>query len=174
MLPEPTERLRFRRMTMDDLADVTAVLTAFDAFRGGRPPSTRKDGVRWIEWQARNYAAYDFGLWVVETHDGEFVGDCGLTMQDVEGTPHVEVGYHVMPDLRRRGYATEAATSVRDCAAAAGVEHLIALIRPENTPSQGVARKLGMEVERTAHVHEAEALVFGMRLHQPDRAEPPS
>ena len=171
MLPAPTPRLRFRLMEMSDLADVTAVLIAFDPMRGDRPPSTREDGVRWIEWQLRNYAEHDFGLWVVETHDGEFVGDCGLTMQDVEGTPHVEVGYHVMPHQRRRGYATEAATAVRDCAAAAGVEHLVALIRPDNTPSQGVARNLGMELERTAHVHGGDALVFGMRL---DRAAPPA
>ena len=83
-------------MTMADLDDVTAVLSAPDP----RPATARPhadDAVRWIEWQERNYAEHDFGLWVVETHDGEFVGDCGLTMQDVEGTPHVEVGYHVMP-----------------------------------------------------------------------------
>jgi RimJ/RimL family protein N-acetyltransferase len=167
VLPEPTARLRFRPMVPADLADITAVLTAFDPFRGGRPPSTRKDGVRWIEWQARNYAEHDFGLWVVETHDGAFVGDCGLTVQDVEGEGLVEIGYHVMPEVRRHGYATEAALAVRDCAAAAGIEHLIALIRPDNVPSQGVARKLGMEVERTAYVHGADALVFGCRLVPP-------
>ncbi len=167
MLPQPTERLRFRPMVMPDLDDVTALLVAFDPMRGDRPPSTREDGRRWIEWQERNYAEHDFGLWVVETHDGTFVGDCGLTMQDVEGTAHVEVGYHVMPDQRRRGYATEAARAVRDSAAAHGVEHLIALIRPENAPSQGVARGLGMEVERRAYVHETDALVFGMRLRAP-------
>ena len=164
VLPEPTPRLRFRPMTMTDLDEVAAVLSAPDPVRVDRPPRTRDDAVRWIEWQGRNYADHDFGLWVVETHAGEFVGDCGLTMQDVEGTPHVEVGYHVMPAMRRNGYAAEAATAVRDCAAAHGVEHLVALIRPENLPSQGVARKLGMEVERTAYVHAADALVFGMRL----------
>jgi len=164
MLPDPTARLRFRAMGMADLDDMTAVLSAFDPVPVGRPARTRDDAIRWIEWQVRNYAAYDFGLWVVETLEGDFVGDCGLTMQDVEGTQHVEVGYHVMPEMRRCGYAAEAAIAVRDCAAAAGVEHLIALIRPENLPSQGVARKLGMHVERTAYVHGADALVFGCRL----------
>lgn len=167
MLPEPTARLRFRPMRTSDLDDMTAVLSAFDPVRPDHRRRTRDDAVRWIEWQERNYAEHDFGLWVVETHDGTFVGDCGLTVQDVEGVPHVEVGYHVMPDLRRQGRATEAARSVRDCAAAHGVEHLVALIRPENTPSQGVARNLGMALERTAHVHGADALVFGMRLAQP-------
>lgn len=166
MLPEPTDRLRFRIMERADLDDVTAVLSAADPVPVDRPPRGRDDAVRWIEWQERNYAEHDFGLWVVETHDGTFVGDCGLTVQDVEGTPHVEIGYHVMPELRRLGYASEAARAVRDCAAAHGVEHLIALIRPENTPSQAVARCLGMEVERTAYVHGADALVFGVRLHR--------
>lgn len=106
---------------------------------------------------------------MVETHAGEFVGDCGLTVQDVEGEPHVEVGYHVVPDLRRHGYATEAAVAVRDCAAAAGIEHLVAIIRPENTPSQGVARRLGMVVERTAYVHGGDALVLGTRLTGPEQ-----
>ena len=164
MLPEPTARLRFRPMSMADLDDVTALLSAPDPVRFDRPTRTRDDAIRWIEWQERNYAEHDFGLWVVETHDGDFVGDCGLTMQDVEGTPHVEVGYHVMPAMRRHGYATEAARAVGDCAAAHGIEHLVALIRPANTPSQGVARGLGMEVERTAVVHGGDALVFGMRL----------
>jgi RimJ/RimL family protein N-acetyltransferase len=167
VLPETTERLRFRRMTMSDVEDVTALLVAFDPMRGDRPPSTRDDAVRWIEWQERNHAEHDFGLWVVETHDGSFVGDCGLTVQDVEGVPHVEVGYHLLPVVRGHGYATEAARSVRDCAAAHGVGHLVAIIRPDNAPSQAVARRLGMEVERTAHVHGAEALVFGMRLRTP-------
>jgi RimJ/RimL family protein N-acetyltransferase len=164
VLPEPTNRLRFRRMKMSDLDDVTAMLVDFDPMRGDRPPSTRDDAVRWIEWQQRNYVEHDFGLWVLETHDGDFVGDCGLTVQDVEGAPHVEVGYHLLSDKRRLGYATEAARAVRDCAAANGVEHLVALIRPENTPSQGVARNLGMGLERTAYVHGTDALVFGMRL----------
>jgi RimJ/RimL family protein N-acetyltransferase len=167
VLPEPTARLRFRRMTMSDLDDVTALLVAFDPMRGDRPPSTRDDAVRWIEWQERNHAEHGFGLWVVETHDGAFVGDCGLTVQDVEGTPHVEVGYHLLPAMRRQGYATEAARSVRDCAAAHGVAHLVALIRPDNAASQAVARRLGMEVERTAYVHGGDALVFGMRLGTP-------
>ena len=75
MLPEPTERLRFRRMRMTDLDDVTALLVAFDPMRGDRPPSTPDDAVRWIEWQQSSYAEHDFGLWVLESTEGAFVGD---------------------------------------------------------------------------------------------------
>ena len=38
---------------------------------------------------------YTLRLWVIETHLGTFVEDCGLTMQDVEGEPLVEAGWLV-------------------------------------------------------------------------------
>ena len=118
----------------------------------------------WIEWTRRNYAQYGFGLWVIETHQGEFVGDCGLTMQDVEGEHLVEAGWHVRAPLRRQGYAAEAAASVRDSARKAGVEHLVAIIRPTNVPSQRVATKIGLVLEREVHAHGGPALVFGADL----------
>lgn len=46
MLPEPTGRLRFRRMEMSDLDDVTAVLSAPDPVRVDRPARDRDDAVR--------------------------------------------------------------------------------------------------------------------------------
>jgi len=44
-----------------------------------------------------------------------------------------------------------------------GCEHVIALIRPENTPSQGVARKLGMTPPRETLFKELRHLVFCVR-----------
>ncbi|UUZ58046.1 GNAT family N-acetyltransferase [Nocardioides sp. B-3] len=79
---------------------------------------------------------------------GEFVGDCGLTMQEVDGSWWVEAGWHVRSDLCRQGYATEAAVAVRETARVAGVEHLIAIIRPHNVASQRVAAKVGLVLER--------------------------
>ena len=118
----------------------------------------------WIAWNQRNYDEHGFGLWVVETHAGEFVGDCGLTMQEVEGQWFVESGWHVRSNLRRQGYAAEAATAVRDAARKAGVEHLIAIIRPDNVPSQRVAAKIGLVLEREVEKLGGPAWVFGADL----------
>lgn len=106
-------------MTGADLDEVEAVLSAPDPARPDRPRRTRDDAERWIARNQRNYADHGHGLWVVETHDGDFVGDCGLTVQDIEGEPFVEVGYHVHLALRGHGLATEAATSAREAARAA-------------------------------------------------------
>ena len=153
MLPQPTSRLRFREMTQADLPDIATL-----ELGGSRGPEG------WIEWNVRNYAEHGFGLWVIETHAGEFVGDCGLTMQEVEGEWLIEAGWHVREPLRRQGYAAEAAAAVRDAAAEAGVEHLIAIIRPDNAASQGVATRIGLVLEREVEKNGKRVLVFGADL----------
>lgn len=115
----------------------------------------------WVEWNRRNYDEHGFGLWIIETHAGSFVGDCGLTMQEVEDAWHVEAGWHVRAELRRQGYAAEAASAVRDAARDSGVEHLIAIIRPDNVASQRVALKIGLSLEREVEKNGGPALIFG-------------
>jgi RimJ/RimL family protein N-acetyltransferase len=172
VLPSPTPRLTFREMTPDDLDQLSAVLGAPDPVRPDRRRRTREDAERWIAWNQRNYAEHGFGLWAVETHDGRFVGDCGLTMQDIESEQHVEVGYHVALDLRGQGLATEAATAVRRAATDAGVAHLVAIIRPENLPSQRVAQKIGLSLERRVVKGGGDVLVFGADLLRVLQAAP--
>jgi RimJ/RimL family protein N-acetyltransferase len=66
----------------------------------------------------------------------------------------VEVGYHVRAALQGRGLATEAATACRDHARdVLGVERLIAIIDRATRPSQRVAEKLGLVVERGGDNH---------------------
>ena len=45
---------------------------------------------------------------------GEMIGDCGLTMQLINGQIRPEIGYHIRADKQRNGYAKEAAIAVRD------------------------------------------------------------
>jgi len=91
-------------------------------------------------------------MWVVTRRDtGEFVGDCGLTPQQVEGVTDVEVGYHVRAGQQGHGFATEAAAACHAYARdVLGVPRLIAIIHPDNVPSQRVAEKIGLAFERDA------------------------
>jgi RimJ/RimL family protein N-acetyltransferase len=167
VLPDSTARLRFREMTHADLDEMTLLLGSPDPVRPTKRQRTRADAEQWIEWNLCNYANDGHGLWVIESHDGLFVGDCGLTVQGIEGEPNIEVGYHVHLGLRGQGFATEAAAQVRETARTAGVEHLVAIIRPENTPSQRVARNIGLSLERQVYKNGGTALVFGAALQRP-------
>jgi RimJ/RimL family protein N-acetyltransferase len=66
----------------------------------------------------------------------------------------LEVGYHIRATLQGRGLATEAAAACRDYARdVLKVDRLIAIIDPQNRPSQRVAEKLGLVVERDSNNH---------------------
>lgn len=143
--PPNTQRLRFRRMRPADIELMADMLGDPEVMRFYPAPKTREQAARWITWNEENYAEHGYGLWIVETIDGEFVGDCGLTWQEVNGAFKLEVGYHVVTSKQGRGYATEAAIACRDYARdVVGSPELVAIIHPENEASERVARKLGM------------------------------
>lgn len=130
---------------------------------GGRPvdPST---GASRLYENRRNYAEHGFGLWIVETHDGEFVGDCGLTWQEVDGVRDVEVGYHVRTTLQGRGFATEAAAACLRTAREIGVERLTANVRADNLPSRRVAQKIGLTEWTRTTANGQDLIIFGSVL----------
>ncbi|MEV7660517.1 GNAT family N-acetyltransferase [Paenarthrobacter sp. NPDC089316] len=145
MLPQPTSRLRFREMTPDDLDDMDSLLGDPRVMAYYPAPKTRDEAAAWISWNQAKYARHGYGLWIIETLDGGFAGDCGLTWQNVNGRSELEVGYHVRLDLQGRGYATEAALACLDYARdVVGVGLLVAIIHPSNVASRRVAEHLGM------------------------------
>lgn len=153
-------------MTEADLDDMAALLGDVEVMRYYPRPKTRDEARGWIEWNQRSYRHHGFGLWYVSLREtGAFVGDCGLTVQHVEGVDEIEVGYHVRADLWGRGYGTEAAAACRDHARdMLDLSRLVAIVDPRNLPSQRVAEKIGMGVERDVTYAGRRNLLFAMPL----------
>ena len=112
-----TERLLLREMTNDDSPALYKVLSNSDIMQH-YPYAFDANGVRnWIERNIKRYRILGFGLWALCLKEtGEVIGDCGLTMQFVNGDIKPEIGYHIRADKQRKGYAKEAAIAVRDWA----------------------------------------------------------
>jgi RimJ/RimL family protein N-acetyltransferase len=162
-----TPRLTLREMTDADLEDIAALLGDEDVMRYYPRPKTRSEARDWIARNRQRYRAHGFGLWIMNRRDtGEFVGDCGLTFQHVDGVDELEVGYHVRTAFQGNGYATEAAAASRDFARdVLGAHRLIAIISPRNLPSQRVATKIGLKIEKhTVAPDGAEAVIYAAPL----------
>jgi RimJ/RimL family protein N-acetyltransferase len=161
-----TERLTLREMTEADLDDMATLLGDERVMAYYPRPKTRDEALGWINWNRRLYQDHGFGLWAVSvTGTGEFVGDCGLTMQLVDGVEEVEVGYHVLTEHQRQGYATEAAGACRELARDRySVDRLIAIINPDNRPSQSVAEHIGLRFERHSAIYGQDRLIYATRL----------
>jgi RimJ/RimL family protein N-acetyltransferase len=141
-----TPRLRLRRMVMGDLDFVASMLGDPWVMRFYPEVQDREESAEWIRRQRDRYLDDGHGLWLmVERATGLPCGQIGLCMQRVNDRDVPEIGYLVHRPYWRRGYATEAAFATRAFAFdTRGYARVVSLIRPENLPSQGVARKLGM------------------------------
>ena len=110
-----TERLYLREMTEEDFPALYKVL-ADSASMKHYPYVFDENRVRsWISRNIERYRVFGFGLWAVCLKaTEEMIGDCGLTMQLINGEIKPEIGYHIRGDQQRKGYAKEAAIAVRD------------------------------------------------------------
>lgn len=109
-----TERLILREYTLNDFDDLYAILSDAETMKHYPAPYDEKGTARWLEWSLDNYAKYGFGLWAIELKNGGFIGDCGITMQNIDGEILPEIGYHIHRSYWRQGYAKEAASAARD------------------------------------------------------------
>jgi [ribosomal protein S5]-alanine N-acetyltransferase len=118
----------------------------------------------WIKRQINRYKNQEYGLQFL--HDkttNELIGQCGLILQEVDGRKEIEVGYHVLPWHRGKGYAPEAAKCFIDYAFENKItDSVISLIHVDNLNSKRVAEKNGLVRERTTVFKGIEAYVYRM------------
>ena len=145
-----TKRLFLRPMSLNDIDNLLGIFSDPEAMRYYPNTKSRKETEDWIEWNIESYQKNGFGLWIAIFKDSEeFVGQCGLVAQEVEGRQEVEIGYSFLRRLWGQGLATETAQACRDYGIKQlGYNRLISLIDPKNTASRRVAEKVGMKLEK--------------------------
>ena len=159
-------------MVDGDLDFLAEMLGDPEVMRHYPKPLSRAEAAAWIERQRERYARDGHGLWLVMRRDGSGpVGQVGLVVQEIDGEKLPEIGWMIHRPFWRLGYASEAALAVRTAAFGRfRYPRVISLIRPENVPSQGVARKLGMEPIRETLFHGFRHVVWG--LERPTKKGP--
>jgi RimJ/RimL family protein N-acetyltransferase len=145
-----TSRLRLRQRTLADADNLLGIFSDPVAMRYYPATKDRQETEAWINWNLHSYAEHGIGLWIVEAKEtGQFLGQCGLTMQEVEGTWEPEVGYLFLRQHWGQGYATEAAAAALTYGfTRRNYDRIICLAGVPNRPSRRVAERLGMHLER--------------------------
>ena len=142
-----TERLILREMDQNDYDALYAVLADSDIMEHYPYTFDEVRVRRWIDRNIERYKTDGFGLWaVVLKENGEMIGDCGITMQNIHGTMLPEVGYHIRADQQRKGYASEAAAGcIRWAFTSYDFPAVYSYMKYTNIPSQRTAMKNGMK-----------------------------
>ena len=112
-----TERLILREFTPEDFSALFEILSDPETMQHYPQPFDAERTKGWIKWNLQNYKEFGFGLWAVVLREtGELIGDCGLTLQMIDGDLLPEIGYHIHKKHWRKGFGSEAARAVRDWA----------------------------------------------------------
>jgi len=91
----------------------------------------------------------------------KLIGLCGLLVQTVDEIQELEIGYSILPQYWRKGYALEAAQKCRKFTFKNGLaESLISIIQVDNIPSQKVALKNGMSLDKTTTYNNNPVYIF--------------
>ena len=158
-------RLFLREMTPDDFSALYAVLADSDIMQH-YPYTFDESRVRgWITRNMERYKTDGFGLWAVCLKEtGAMIGDCGLTLQSINGEIKPEIGYHIAKAYQRRGFAKEAARAVRDWAFQnTAFDMLYSYMKAANLPSIATAQANGMTDIAQYTDHEGEqTVVYGI------------
>ena len=91
-----TDRLILREYVIEDFEALYEIVSDKETMQHYPVPFDEDKTRNWIKWNLDNYKKYGFGLWaVVLKETGEFIGDCGITIQDIDGEKLPEIGYHI-------------------------------------------------------------------------------
>jgi len=143
-----------------------------------KPDFSDYDALIWFEQCNRARAtgeAHEFGIF---THEGVFVGGCGLN-QISQQNKLCNLGYWVRQSHQQRGAATAATLALRDLAfTSLNLWRVEIVIAVGNTPSMGVAQKAAAHFDCIArnrlqlHGKPADAHIFSFARNDGDSLNP--
>ena len=140
-----TKRLLLREMAENDFDALYNVFSNKEISKFYPYDFDEERVYAWIERNIKRYKEYGFGLWaVVLKETNEVIGDCGLTLQIINGEEKPEIGYHIRKDMQRKGYAKEASLAVRNWAFEnTSFDKLYSYMKYDNLPSIKTAISYG-------------------------------
>jgi len=156
-----TDRLILREWKPEDLEPYSEFVANEEMMRYLGGETKNRDGAwREMAMVIGHFALRGYGFWAVEEKaTGEFVGRVGVWYP--EGWPAVEIGWSIMPQHHRRGFAAEAGLASAHWAFDnLGLESLISVIHPENVGSKAVAEKIGERYDRMEEVMGFECCIY--------------
>jgi RimJ/RimL family protein N-acetyltransferase len=86
-----------------------------------------------------------YGMWAVQPRDAQTPVGTVFVRPLPPANIDVEIGWHLAVEHWGHGYATEIGRAAAEYAFANGMSEVYAVIRPGNTRSAAVARRLGMQ-----------------------------
>ncbi len=139
-----TERLQLRPYKSDEAHLLHSIIGDLRIVFWRNEPGTLEEAEQWLERTALTREQSGMGVWgVFDRETDDFLGQ--TILQPLPETGEPEIGYHFRVEAQGQGFATEAAQCLLHHGFT-GLElpRIVAVVLPDNHPSQAVMKKLGL------------------------------
>jgi RimJ/RimL family protein N-acetyltransferase len=164
-----TPRLRLRRPEPRDFEPYAALCADPEVMRyiGESAPSIPRRAWHALTGMLGHWALRGYGQFALESKaSGAFLGRVGLYEPDP--WPGTEITWALAREHWRQGFASEAATAVRDWAfGALRLSRLVSVIIPENRASIRVAEKIGERFDRDDKIDATPVRIYAIENPSP-------
>ena len=164
-----TDRLVLRQLHARDAAFILRLVNEPSWLRyiGDKGVRTLRDAEAYIRTGPVDmYQRLGFGLWLIERKPQRTpMGICGLLKRDT--LDDVDIGFALLPEYRRTGYAFEAASATMEYAERRlDLSRVVAITTTDNTASHALLEKLGFCFERPVQLTpgDEELKLFALEL----------
>jgi ribosomal-protein-alanine N-acetyltransferase len=146
-----TDRLILKPTTLVDAEFIRSLYNSpkWIEFIGDRQLKTVKDAQNYIQtklmpqMEQLGYGTYT----IIRKSDGEKVGSCGL--YDREGVKGIDIGFALLPDFERKGYAYESVNSLKEIGFNDfKLNQISGITSKKNKASQDLLMKIGLNFEK--------------------------
>jgi [ribosomal protein S5]-alanine N-acetyltransferase len=139
-----------RELTLDDAAFILDLLNqpSFKKYIGDRGVRTVDEAREYAETRfIKSYRTNGFGLYLVELKtDSSPIGICGFVSR--ETLPAPDIGFALLPQYEKQGYAFEAASATMDHGRETlGFTRVLAITTTDNEGSRRLLEKIGLKFE---------------------------
>lgn len=145
-----TSRLYLRPYEETDLRAALAVLGDPETMSFYPQVYSEQQVAAMIRQSIETHRRHGYGRFaIIEKLSGEIIGDCGITIQNIDGSEEYEVGYRIDKSRWGRGYAHEAAAAVVKYGfEVLALKRLCSYMASDHHQSRRIAEKLGMTLEK--------------------------
>ncbi len=160
-----TSRLILRKIDRDDFGAFLEILGDPEVMKFSVRGPANSDGVqKFLDATEKRYERDGVAQWaVVEKESGAVIGECGISVQHIDGLKEYEIGYRFSRQKWGKEYATEAAIACRDYGfKKLGLKRIISIIEAKNQRSIRVAEKVGKRIEKNSTFYDIPVCVYSI------------
>jgi RimJ/RimL family protein N-acetyltransferase len=169
VLLSETERLLIRPFCLDDVPELTSILSDPEVMRYSVRGICDDIATReFIKWCLSCYSSHGVGPWaLINKASTDLIGFCGIGPEIVEDAEEMNLGYRLARQYWGAGLASESSRAVLDYAfTKKHLDSVVVIIEPEHIASMRVAEKVGFRDYKNIEFHEKPVRLYRLSHDQ--------